>query len=367
MTKKGLQLEPISSWMKVNRPVIISGPCSAETEEQMVATAKQIAATGKVHALRAGIWKPRTRPGQYEGAGEEGLKWLIRAKQETGLPVATEVANAAHVEACLKAGVDILWVGARTTVNPFSVQEVADALKGVDIPVLVKNPINPDVELWLGALERLNKAGITKLAAIHRGFSSFEKGPFRNVPMWDLAIDLKTRVPDLDMICDPSHIAGNRDLIAFISQKALDLDMAGLMIESHINPDGAWSDAKQQVTPSALSKIIDELVVRTQSTDNKTFKDTLSILREQIDHLDDEIMQKLSARMKISEKIGQYKKENNVTILQVNRWEEIVQTRIALCKAMGLNEEFTSELLKLIHHESIQVQTKVMNKVAERV
>lgn len=367
MTKKGLQLEPISSWMKVNRPVIISGPCSAETEEQMVATAKQIAATGKVHAIRAGIWKPRTRPGQYEGAGEEGLKWLIRAKQETGLPVATEVANAAHVEACLKAGVDILWVGARTTVNPFSVQEVADALKGVDIPVLVKNPINPDVELWLGALERLNKAGITKLAAIHRGFSSFEKGPFRNVPMWDLAIDLKTRVPDLDMICDPSHIAGNRDLIAFISQKALDLDMAGLMIESHINPDAAWSDAKQQVTPSALSKIIDELVVRTQSTDNKTFKDTLSILREQIDHLDDEIMQKISARMKISEKIGQYKKENNVTILQVNRWEEIVQTRIALCKAMGLNEEFTSELLKLIHHESIQVQTKVMNKVAERV
>jgi len=367
MTKKGLQLEPISSWMKVNRPVIISGPCSAETEDQMVATAKQIAATGKVHALRAGIWKPRTRPGQYEGAGEEGLKWLIRAKQETGLPVATEVANAAHVEACLKAGVDILWVGARTTVNPFSVQEVADALKGVDIPVMVKNPINPDVELWLGALERLNKAGITKLAAIHRGFSSFEKGPFRNVPMWDLAIDLKTRVPDLDMICDPSHIAGNRDLIAFISQKALDLDMAGLMIESHINPDAAWSDAKQQVTPSALSKIIDELVVRTQSTDNKTFKDTLSILREQIDHLDDEIMQKISSRMKISEKIGQYKKENNVTILQVNRWEEILQTRIALCKAMGLNEEFTGELLKLIHHESIQVQTKVMNKVAERV
>ncbi len=367
MTKKGLQLEPISSWTKVNRPLIISGPCSAETEEQMVATAKQIAATGKVHALRAGIWKPRTRPGQYEGAGEEGLKWLIRAKQETGLPVATEVANAAHVEACLKAGVDILWVGARTTVNPFSVQEVADALKGVDVPVLVKNPINPDVELWLGALERINKAGITKLAAIHRGFSSFEKGPFRNAPMWDLAIELKTRVPELDIVCDPSHIAGNRDLISFISQKALDMDMAGLMIESHINPDAAWSDAKQQVTPAVLAKIIDELVVRKPSTDNKTFKDTLSILREQIDQLDDEIMSKLAARMKISEKIGQYKKENNVTILQVSRWEEIVQTRIALCKAMGLNEEFTSDLLKLIHHESIQVQTKVMNKVAERV
>jgi chorismate mutase len=263
--------------------------------------------------------------------------------------------------------VDILWVGARTTVNPFSVQEVADALKGVDVPVLVKNPINPDVELWLGALERINKAGITKLAAIHRGFSSFEKGPFRNAPMWDLAIDLKTRVPDLDMVCDPSHIAGNRELIAFISQKALDLDMAGLMIESHINPDAAWSDAKQQVTPAALGKIIEDLVVRKSSTDNKTFKDTLSLLREQIDQLDDEIMSKLAARMKISEKIGQYKKENNVTILQVNRWEEIVHTRIALCKAMGLSEEFTGELLKLIHHESIQVQTKVMNRITERV
>jgi chorismate mutase len=367
MTKKGLQLEPITSWMKVDRPVIISGPCSAETEDQMVATAKQIAATGKVHALRAGIWKPRTRPGQYEGAGEEGLKWLMRAKAETGLPVATEVANAAHVEACLKAGVDILWVGARTTVNPFSVQEVADALKGVDIPVMVKNPINPDVELWLGALERLNKAGITKMAAIHRGFSSFEKGPFRNAPMWDLAIELKTRVPELDMICNPSHIAGTRDLISLISQKALDLDMAGLMIESHINPDAAWSDAKQQVTPAVLGKIIEELVPRTQTIDNKKFKDTLSILREQIDHLDDEIMQKLASRMKISEKIGQYKKENNVTILQVNRWEEIIETRIALCKAMGLNEEFTNELLKLIHNESIQVQTKVMNAMAERV
>ena len=367
MSKKGLQLESITSWLKADRPIIISGPCSAETEEQTIATAKQIAATGKVHALRAGIWKPRTRPGQYEGAGEEGLKWLIQAKKETGLPVTTEVANAAHVEACLKAGVDILWIGARTTVNPFSVQEVADSLKGVDIPVMIKNPINPDIELWLGAFERLNKAGITKMAAIHRGFSSFEKGPFRNAPMWDLAIELKTRVPELDMICDPSHIAGNRDLIAFISQKALDLDMAGLMIESHINPDAAWSDAKQQVTPLVLSKIISELVVRTVSTDNKAFKDTLSLLREQIDQLDDDIMSKMASRMKISEKIGQYKKENNVTILQVNRWEEIVQTRVSLGKAMGMEEGFTRDLLRLIHHESIQVQTKVMNKVEERV
>ena len=365
--KKGLELQSITKWLNTTKPVIISGPCSAETEEQTIATAKQIAATGKVHALRAGIWKPRTRPGQYEGAGDIGLKWLINAKKETGLPVTTEVANAAHVEACLKAGVDILWVGARTTVNPFSVQEIADSLKGVDIPVMVKNPVNPDLELWIGALERLNKAGITKMAAIHRGFSSFEKGPFRNQPMWDIAIELKTRIPELDILCDPSHISGNRDLIAFISQKALDLDMAGLMIESHINPDAAWSDAKQQVTPAVLGKIISELVVRTVSSENKTFKDTLGVLREQIDQIDDEIMQKFAQRMKISEKIGQYKKENNVTILQVSRWEEIIKTRVALCKAMGLSEEFTTDLLKLIHHESIQVQTKVMNQVEARV
>lgn len=366
--KKALQLESITKWLPTaSKPIIISGPCSAETEDQMIATAKQLAATGKVHALRAGIWKPRTRPGQYEGAGEEGLKWLVQAKKETGLPVTTEVANAAHVDACLKAGVDILWVGARTTVNPFSVQEIADALKGVDIPVMVKNPINPDLELWIGALERLNKAGLTKLAAIHRGFSSFEKGPFRNAPMWDLGIELKTRIPELDILCDPSHIAGNRELISFISQKALDLDMVGLMIESHIDPDAAWSDAKQQVTPAVLARIIDSLVVRSVTSDNKTFKDTLSILREQIDQLDDEIMSKMAARMKISEKIGQYKKENGVTILQVARWEEIIQTRITLGKAMGLNPEFTNDLLKLIHQESIQIQTKVMNKTEARV
>ncbi len=365
--KKGLELQSIASWMNVNKPIIISGPCSAETEDQMVATAKQIAATGKVHALRAGIWKPRTRPGQYEGAGDIGLSWLMTAKKETGLPVTTEVANAAHVEACLKAGVDILWVGTRTTVNPFSVQEIADSLKGVDIPVMVKNPVNPDLELWIGALERLNKAGITKMAAIHRGFSSFEKSPFRNLPMWDIAIELKTRFPELDILCDPSHISGNRDLIAFVSQKALDLDMAGLMIESHINPDAAWSDAKHQVTPAVLGKIISELVVRKTSSENKTFKDTLSVLREQIDHLDDEIMQKMSSRMKISEKIGQYKKDNNVTILQVNRWEEIIKTRVTLGKAMGLDEGFTRDLLRLIHHESIQVQTKVMNQSEVKV
>ena len=361
--KKTLNLMPMESWSPSgDKPLIISGPCSAETESQMINTARQLAATGKVHALRAGIWKPRTRPGHFEGAGEQGLKWLITAKKETGLPVTTEVANAAHVEACLKEGVDILWVGARTTVNPFSVQEIADALKGVDIPVMVKNPINPDLELWIGAMERLNKAGITRLAAIHRGFSSFEKGPFRNAPMWEIAIELKTRIPDLEILCDPSHICGTRELIPFVAQKALDLDMAGLMIESHIHPDSAWSDAMQQVTPSALEKIVDGLVARTPSTDNKSFKDTLTAFREEIDKLDDEIMNKLAARMKISGKIGLYKKDNNVTILQVNRWEEIIHTRVAMGLAMGLNDSFTREFLKLIHNESIATQTRVMNE-----
>jgi chorismate mutase len=349
------------------RPFVISGPCSAETESQMLTTARMLAATGKVDALRAGIWKPRTRPGQFEGAGLDGLKWLVKAKQETGLPITTEVANAAHVEACLKAGVDILWIGARTTVNPFSVQEIADALQGVDVPVMIKNPVNPDLELWMGALERIERAGIRQMAAIHRGFSSFEKGPFRNAPMWDLAIELKTRVPGLEMFCDPSHISGNRELIAMVSQKALDLDMAGLMIESHLNPDAAWSDAKQQVTPSSLTYILDHLVVRTASVTDKSFKDTLVVLRDQIDHLDDEIMQKMASRMKISKQIGQYKKDNNVTILQVGRWEEIVQTRVALGQAMGLEEGFTRDLLRLIHHESIQVQTKVMNESTVKV
>ena len=364
--KNDLQCQGMDAWTNAGRPLIISGPCSAESENQMVATARLLAALGKVHVLRAGIWKPRTRPGQYEGAGSEGLKWLMKAKAETGLPVATEVANAAHVEECLKAGVDILWVGARTTVNPFSVQDVADALKGVDVPVWVKNPVNPDLELWIGALERLNRAGITKLAAIHRGFSSFDKGPFRNAPMWDIAIELKTRFPGLPLICDPSHITGQRELIPFIAQKALDLDMAGLMIESHIEPSAALSDAKQQVTPAALGKILEDLVVRTPSTANKEFKNTLTILREQIDQLDDQIMQTMAARMKISEQIGNYKRDNKVTILQVNRWEEIIQTRIAQGHAMGLEGDFVHNLLKLIHQESILVQQKVMNKATEK-
>lgn len=365
--KKDFQIQPLSAWLKIDRPIIISGPCSAESEVQTVTTCKQIQALGKVHVLRAGIWKPRTRPGQYEGAGLPGLEWLIKAKRETGLPVTTEVATAAHVEAALKAGVDILWIGARTTVNPFSVQEVADALRGVDIPVMVKNPVNPDLELWIGALERLHRAGINTLAAIHRGFSSFEKGPFRNAPMWDLAIEMKTRLPELEMICDPSHICGNRELLSFVAQKGLDLDMSGLMIESHINPDVALSDAKQQVTPANLGKLLDGLIVRKASVNDKTFKDTLSILREQIDQIDDDVMSKMAARMRISEQIGAYKKENGVTILQVSRWEEIIQTRLAQGHAMGLTDEFVTNLLKLVHHESIQVQQRVMNAASTKV
>lgn len=360
-----LNITPLSEWFPgYKRPLIISGPCSAETEQQMQSTAQQLAKTGKVHALRAGIWKPRTRPNAFEGVGERGLEWLKAAGMETGLPVTTEVANAQHVELCLKHGIDILWIGARTTVNPFSVQEIANALRGVDIPVFVKNPVNPDIQLWIGALERINQAGIKRIAAIHRGFSSFEKMPFRNAPMWELPIELKTICPELDIICDPSHIAGNRELLALISQKALDLDMAGLMIESHITPESALSDAAQQVTPAKLSAIIAELTVRTSAPQTREQHNQLDELRAIIDGIDEELVRKLFARMQVVEKIGEYKRDNNITILQIKRWEEILSTRSHLAKALGLNEEFIRKFLQLIHKESIRKQTDVMNKSA---
>lgn len=361
-----LNTKKISDWgLGLSKPLIISGPCSAETEEQVMATAREIAALGKVNVLRAGIWKPRTRPNAFEGIGPIGLEWLNAAKAETGLLTATEVANGAHVEACLKAGIDILWVGARTTVNPFSVQEVADALKGVDVPVLVKNPINPDLGLWIGGLERINQAGITKLGAIHRGFSTFEKTPFRNLPKWDMAIELKRKYPDLDIVCDPSHIAGNRDLIPYVCQKALDLDMSGLMIESHITPAVAWSDAAQQVTPSALKDLLESLKFRSADASTPDVENKLDGLRKQIDNLDDDIFQKISSRMKIADQIGEYKRDNSVTILQVGRWEEIINKRIALGKAMGLGDEFLEAFLKLIHKESIRRQNVIMNEQSE--
>src|SRR6218665_253553 len=294
--------------------VLISGPCSAESEEQMLATAKEIVAAFPNNIFRAGIWKPRTRPNAFEGVGSIGLEWMKTVKQETGMRTATEVANAKHVEECLKAGIDLLWVGARTTVNPFTVQEIADALKGVDIPVLVKNPVNPDLQLWIGALERINKAGITKLGAIHRGFSSFEKSAFRNEPMWELAIQLKTLCPELPIINDPSHICGNRELLPYISQKALDMDMQGLMIESHIDPSVAWTDAKQQLTPAALSEMIDHLTLRSAQPQNSAAADKLEQLRGEIDKLDDQIILKIAERMAIVEKIGLHKRDNDVTI-----------------------------------------------------
>jgi chorismate mutase len=353
----------LSSWITPkSEPLLIAGPCSAETEEQLVATAHLLAKTGKVTALRAGIWKPRTRPGEFEGIGSIGLEWLKRAKAETGLPTAVEVATGKHVEEALKAGVDIFWVGARSTVNPFTVQEIADALRGVDIPVMVKNPVNPDLSLWIGALERINNAGITKLAAIHRGFSSFEKSAFRNEPMWDLAINLKTHAPELPIINDPSHISGNRDLISYVAQKALDLDMQGLMIESHIDPSVAWTDAKQQVTPAALAELIDHLTLRKPEVRSTEVNDKLADLRKQIDKIDDLVIQKLAERMQIVEKIGNYKKDNGITILQVSRWDEILQKRTDYGKALKLDGEFTEKLLELIHSESIRKQTEIMNK-----
>lgn len=362
--KIDLKIQPLSTWIKPaneNQPLLIAGPCSAETEEQLVATAQLLAKTGKLSALRAGIWKPRTRPGEFEGIGSIGLEWLKTAKAETGLPTAVEVATAKHVEEALKAGVDILWVGARSTANPFTVQEIADALKGVDVPVMVKNPVNPDLTLWIGALERINNAGITKLAAIHRGFSSYEKSAFRNEPMWDMAINLKTHAPDLPIINDPSHITGNRDLIPYIAQKALDMDMQGLMIESHIDPSVAWTDAKQQVTPKALAELIDNLTLRKPEVKSADIKDALADLRSQIDKIDDLVIQKLAERMQIVEKIGNYKKDNGITILQVNRWDEILKKGVQYGKALKLDNDFTEKLLELIHSESIRKQTEIMN------
>lgn len=361
-----LNITPIEEWFPgKGKPRLISGPCSAENEKQLLSTATELAKTGNVHLIRAGIWKPRTRPGTFEGVGEKGLKWLQKVKSQTGLPVTTEVANVKHVELCLKYGIDILWIGARTSVNPFSVQEIADALRGTDIPVMVKNPMNPDLQLWIGALERINDAGITKLCAVHRGFSTFDKSPFKNTPMWEIPIELKTMCSSLPIFCDPSHIAGNRELIPMISQKAMDLDMDGLMIECHFSPQSALSDSKQQVTPSQLTKIIDELIIRESKITNKQFENQLEQLRTTIDEIDEEIIQDISLRMNIAERIGEYKKENKVTILQINRWEDIVNKRLSEGLALGLSENFVKGFLKLVHEESIRRQAEVMNIPSE--
>lgn len=351
-------------WQKMldKQPVVISGPCSAETEFQVLETAIRLTKTGKVDMLRAGIWKPRTKPGNFEGVGAEGLPWLQKARDITGLPFTVEVATGKHVEQALKYGADILWVGARTTVNPFSVQEVADALKGVDVPVLVKNPINPDLQLWLGGLERIEKAGIKQLGAIHRGFSNFGNTEFRNAPMWHIPIELKRLMPELPVICDPSHICGRRDTLLEVSQKAIDLDYDGLMLESHIDPDKAWSDAKQQITPEQLGEMMDEIVWRHETSQKEEFLNALAKFREQINHIDDEILALLGNRMKIAEQIGLYKKENNITILQTNRWNEILEKAIAKGEKLGLTKDFILKHLDAVHLESINRQNKVMNQ-----
>ncbi|MBN8858956.1 MAG: bifunctional 3-deoxy-7-phosphoheptulonate synthase/chorismate mutase type II [Sphingobacteriales bacterium] len=347
---------------KLNKkPLIIAGPCSAETEAQVLETAQRLAKTGKVDMLRAGIWKPRTRPGSFEGIGTKGLPWLQQAKKLTGLPTTVEVATGKQVEDALHFEVDMLWIGARTTVNPFSVQEVADALRGSDVPVLIKNPINPDLELWTGAVERVAKAGIKKIGLIHRGFSAYGNTEYRNAPMWHLAIEMKRRNPELIMINDPSHICGRRDILMDVAQKAIDLDYDGLMIESHIDPDNAWSDAKQQVTPERLAEMLEAIVWRKEDVNSEEFHAALEKLRQQINHLDDEMMQILSQRMKLAEKIGLYKKENNITILQTSRWNEILERAFNRGEKIGLSKEFITKYFDAVHMESINHQNKIMN------
>lgn len=343
------------------KPLIISGPCSAESEEQLITTAQKIAETGKADVLRAGIWKPRTKPGMFEGVGTKGLPWLQKAKELTNLPTAVEVATAKQVQDALTFDVDILWIGARSTGNPFSVQEIADALRGVNIPVLVKNPINPDLDLWEGGIERLSRAGIKNLGLIHRGFSSYGNTEYRNAPMWHLAIEMKLRFPDLPIITDPSHICGNRNSLQEISQKAIDLDFNGLMIESHLNPDLAWSDAKQQITPASLEKILSRLIWRKESTDDSELHQILEKFRQQINQLDDELMQILSQRMKIADQIGSYKKQNNITILQQTRWQEILQKALPKGEKLGLSKDFIAQYLDAVHLESINRQKAVMD------
>ncbi len=346
-------------WNK--RPLIISGPCSAESEEQVIETATRLKQTGKVDVLRAGVWKPRTKPGLFEGIGTKGLPWLALAKKITGMPITVEVATAKHVQDALQFEVDILWIGARSTVNPFSIQEIADALKGVDIPVLIKNPINPDLELWSGGIERLQKVGLQHIGMIHRGFSSYGNTEYRNAPMWHLPIEMKRRFPGMPLICDPSHICGSRLLLQEVAQKSIDLDFDGIMMESHIDPDNAWSDAKQQVTPERLAEILDSLVWRQENTDEKEFITALATLREQINQLDDELITLLGQRMKIADKIGVYKKQNNITILQTNRWNDILDRAFKKGENLGLSKEFVTKYFDAVHLESINHQNKVMN------
>ena len=348
--------------MEFKKPLIIAGPCSAETEEQLLSTAQALAASGKVDILRAGVWKPRTKPNTFEGVGVEALPWLVKARELTGIPVATEVATAKHTENALKHDIDVLWIGARTAANPFSMQEVAEALRGIDKPIFVKNPVNIDVDLWCGAVERLAVCGVKNIGLIHRGFSGFGAGKLRNAPLWNLALEMRNRMPELTMICDPSHICGKREYIADISQQAADLGYDGLMIESHISPDDAWSDAKQQLTPDALAELLTNLKWRVGESSSESYQTAIMGLREHIDSLDREILQLFAERMSVAEQIGRIKRDNDVRILQSSRWEDIVKRTLARSSSLKLSESFLRTLLDAVHIESISHQNKVMKE-----
>lgn len=354
-----LDLQPITQVEK-SKPIVIAGPCSAESENQVMTTARALAEYG-IRIFRAGIWKPRTKPGGFEGVGEAGLEWLKQIKQETGMLVSTEVANKAHVEAALKAGIDILWIGARTSANPFAVQEIADCLSGVDIPVMIKNPVNPDLELWIGAIQRIYNAGIRKIAAIHRGFTVYGKHLYRNMPQWHIPIELRRRIPSLQIICDPSHMGGKRELIAPLSQQALDMGFDGLIIETHCDPDNAWSDKSQQITPEVLNFILNTLVIR--ETTHTT--ESLTMLRQQIDQIDNELIEILAKRMRISREIGQYKKEHSMQIVHTNRYDDILTTRMKLAEELGMSRNFMKTVIEAIHEESVRQQIEVLNNRAK--
>ncbi len=352
-----LNLSPLNLPSDNIRPLVIAGPCSAETEEQVMNTAMQLAGKG-CHMFRAGVWKPRTKPGGFEGNGEIALPWMAAVKEETGMLIATEVATPEHVELALKYGIDILWVGARTTANPFAVQSLADALKGVDVPVLVKNPVNPDLELWIGALQRINQAGIKRMGAIHRGFSSYEKKLYRNMPMWQIPIELHRRMPGLPILCDPSHISGRRDLIAPLCQQAMDIGMDGLIVESHCEPDKAWSDASQQVTPDVLDYILSMLIIR----DAVDLTTSLATLRKQIDEIDNDLIDLLARRMGISREIGLYKKEHGLTVVQTKRYSEILDKRAAQGALRGIESDCIKKIFESIHEESVRQQINLISK-----
>ncbi|MEZ4958593.1 MAG: bifunctional 3-deoxy-7-phosphoheptulonate synthase/chorismate mutase type II [Saprospiraceae bacterium] len=357
-----MQFQPVFETKK--RPILIAGPCSAETEEQVLETARALASQG-IDLFRSGIWKPRTRPGAFEGVGKVGLGWLKMVKEETGLRVTTEVANGQHVELALGCGIDVLWIGARTTVNPFSVQELADALRGVDVPILIKNPVNADLKLWIGAIERIYQAGIRRMALVHRGFSKYGEVKYRNVPQWELPIEMKIQFPDVQMICDHSHICGNRHMLLEVAQRALDLNYDGLMTEVHPDPDSAWSDPEQQVTPLHYGEMVEELIVRKPIATDKDLLYKLRLLRSDIDDIDEKILELLAKRMIIAEQIGEYKRENNIAIYQPQRWRDILENGLRKGVALGLSNECIGHLMKTIHQESINHQSKVMNEPLE--